>query len=199
MPFRAIFHMSYRRTRRADDTLVARLLEVAGVCRKTELGGELDAILRQGMSDCRDLFVLRGVRRPKRLTVLRLAARSIGQDRDCAARLEGISPGQAASLLRAVCLLMDNVGRNGFPPKSLYETRARAAKPALPVVAPAAATVDTQDLVVAVTDVGVAALKEASHAMHQGAVSTRRIRGQRSGDRRATVRPVPAAPALLAA
>jgi hypothetical protein len=197
MPLRAIFHLSYRSTRRADDTLIAKLLGVAGVCRKTELGAELDAILRQGMSDCRDLFVLRGVRRPKRMTVLRLAARSIGQDQEQAGRLEGISPGQAEVLLRAVCLLMDTIGRTGFPPKSVSDAPVREAAPALkPVV------IEPEALAFAAAEIGIIGLKEANRALRQEKAvpaARRRVRGLMSGDRRASVRPCPAAPALMAA
>jgi hypothetical protein len=196
MPLRAIFHLSYRNTRRADDALIAKLLEVAGVCRKTELGGELDAILRQGMSDCRDLFVLRGVRRPRRMTVLRLAARSLGEDRDCAGRLESISPGHAGDLLRGICLLMDTVGRAGFPPKKVYEALGR--KPA-----PAPIVVETEALTLAVAEVGVVGLKEANRALHQdeaAPVAQRRDRKLLSGGRLAGIRPSTApAPALIAA
>jgi hypothetical protein len=122
-------HYPYRRVRRADDRMVSRLLKVAGLCTESELGVEIDALLRQRMSDCRDLFALRGVRWPRRLTVLRLAACRLGQDADCVERMASLSAEHGPTLLQAVCVLAEKVGQSGFPKRGEGQSMAIASPP----------------------------------------------------------------------
>lgn len=54
------------RTARRDGRVVTRLLDHAELERDTALRGELEAMFRQRVSECRDFFVLRGVRARRR-------------------------------------------------------------------------------------------------------------------------------------
>jgi hypothetical protein len=136
MSLPSFMHFPYRRVRQADDRMVSRLLKVAGLCTESELGAEIDALLRQRMSDCRDLFALRGVRRPRRLTVLRLTGRRLGQDADCVERMASLSAEHGPTLLQAVCVLAEKVGQSGFPRR---RAEGQSMAIALPPVAAAAA------------------------------------------------------------
>jgi hypothetical protein len=135
-------HFPYRRVRRADDRMVSRLLKVAGLCMESELGIEVDALLRQRMSDCRDLFALRGVRRPRRLTVLRLAGRRLGQDADCVERMASLSVEHGPTLLQAVCVLAEKVGQSGFPKRQAEAQAMAIARPPAAVLSDAPAVED---------------------------------------------------------
>jgi hypothetical protein len=93
-------------TAQRDDRMVAKLLDVAELDRKTELRTQLEAMLCERVSDCRDLFALRGVR-PQRPTVLQLAGRSLAADRDQIARINQLTPGMGPALLRAISQLIE--------------------------------------------------------------------------------------------
>jgi hypothetical protein len=115
MPFSAVLHLPHLSVRRADDRVVRKLLQLAELPPTTALGLQVESLLRQRMGECRDLFVQRGVKRPKRMTVLRLAGRSIAADAACAAQLPTPSPAHSKMLLRALCVLIERVGQSGFP------------------------------------------------------------------------------------
>ncbi|HEX5264295.1 MAG TPA: hypothetical protein VFW13_12255 [Phenylobacterium sp.] len=94
------------RTAQRDDRMVAKLLDVAELDRTTELRAQLEAMLCERVSECRDLFALRGVR-PQRPTVLQMAGRSLARDREQIARINQLTPGMGPALLRAISQLIE--------------------------------------------------------------------------------------------
>lgn len=94
------------RTVQRDDRMVAKLLDVAELDRRTELRIQLEAMLCERVSECRDLFALRGVR-PQRPTVLQMAGRSLAADREQIARINSLTPGMGSPLLRAISQLIE--------------------------------------------------------------------------------------------
>jgi hypothetical protein len=100
------------RTARRDVRAVVKLLDRAELERESALRLELEAMFHQRVSECRDFFVLRGVR-PRRPTVLQMAGRSLASDRDQIARLDQITPGMGFALLRALSQLIETWARSG--------------------------------------------------------------------------------------
>ena len=100
------------RTARRDVRTVARLLDRAELERESALRLELETMFRQRVSDCRDFFVLRGVR-PRRPTVLQMAGRSLAADRDQIERLDRLAPGMGFALLRALSQLIEVWAKSG--------------------------------------------------------------------------------------
>jgi hypothetical protein len=159
MPFSAVLHLSYRSVRRADDRVVTKLLQLAELPATTPLGLQVETLLRQRMGECRDLFVQRGVKHPQRMTVLRLAGRSIAADAACAAQLPTPSQAHSKMLLRAICVLIERVGESGFPAIS---------KPAVqPAIAPAKAS--ETPIVARASKLAVTAPRRTRREMNHGA------------------------------
>lgn len=100
------------RTARRDANAVVRLLDHAELERESALRLELEAMFHQRVSECRDFFVLRGVR-PRRPTVMQMAGRSLAADRDQIARLDEITPGMGFALLRALSQLIESWAKTG--------------------------------------------------------------------------------------
>jgi len=100
------------RTARRDIRAVTRLLDRAELERDSALRGELEAMFHERVSDCRDFFVLRGVR-ARRPTVLQMAGRSLSADRDQIARLDRITPGMGFPLLHALSQLIESWAKSG--------------------------------------------------------------------------------------
>lgn len=111
------------RTAPRDSRTVAMLLGSAGLDSTTKLGAAVEAMLRQRVSECRDFFVLRGVR-PRRPTVLQMAGRSLAADREEIARLDAIAPGMGFALLRAISQIIETWATTGALP--LTETASTA-------------------------------------------------------------------------
>jgi hypothetical protein len=86
---------------RWDRRTVVRLLAAIDLDRTSPVGAEIDAMLGQRVSECRDFFTLRGVR-PRRSTVLRMAGRSLAADPDQIARLDAVVPDTGAMILFAL-------------------------------------------------------------------------------------------------
>lgn len=164
-----IFGVIYRSTRRADDRMISRLLALAGLCPLSPLSVEIDAMLRQRMSDCRDLLVLRGVR-PQRLTVLQLVGRRVSQDAECFEQIARLSAVHGPRLLHAVCALMAVVGRSGFPTtRSERKSQAKAVRSAAPVASTAPRPANDPDLVMpADLESAIVALKQTNLDLHAG-------------------------------
>ena len=100
------------RTARRDLRAVGKLLDRAELERESALRVELEAMFRQRVSECRDFFVLRGVR-ARRPTVLQMAGRSLAVDREQIARLDRLTPGMGSALLAALSQLIENWAKNG--------------------------------------------------------------------------------------
>ena len=100
------------RTARRDERAVVKLLDRAELERQSALRLALEAMFHERVSECRDFFVLRGVR-PRRPTVLQMAGRSLATDRDQIARLDEITPGMGFALLRALSQLIESWAKSG--------------------------------------------------------------------------------------
>jgi hypothetical protein len=98
------------RTARRDTRAVARLLDCAELEPDTALRVEVEAMLCQRVSECRDFFTLRGVR-PRRPTVLQMAGRSLASDHEQIERLDKLAPGMGFALLRALSQLIESWAR----------------------------------------------------------------------------------------
>lgn len=98
------------RTVRRDTRAVARLLDCAELEPASALRVEVEAMLCQRVSECRDFFVLRGVR-PRRPTVLQMAGRSLAADHQQIERLDRVAPGMGFALLRALSQLIETWAR----------------------------------------------------------------------------------------
>ena len=94
------------RTAPRDRREVRKILAEASLDALTPLGGELLDMLYARVSDCRDLFVLRGVH-PKRHSVLQLAGRSLATDETQVARLDGLAGGNGRALLSLLSNLIE--------------------------------------------------------------------------------------------
>jgi hypothetical protein len=101
-------------TTRQDARAASKLLIIAGIDRTSALGAEVLAMLCQRISECRDLFVLRGAR-TNSLTVLQMAGRSLARDAEQAKRLDAVVSGRGRSLLQALSSLIEQVARQGAP------------------------------------------------------------------------------------
>lgn len=89
------------RTKVGDRRAVRKLLIAVGIDPRGGLGGELLPVFSQRVSDCRDLFVLRGVR-AKRRSVLQMAGRALASDAEQIAGLDAVANGMARALLRSL-------------------------------------------------------------------------------------------------
>ena len=118
------------RTKVGDRRAVRKLLIAAGIDPRGALGGELLPVFSQRVSDCRDLFVLRGVR-ARRRSVLQMAGRALASDADQIAGLGAVTNGLAGALLGSLSDMIEV--QAGHP------ARARFAPvvPVAPALAPA--------------------------------------------------------------
>lgn len=94
------------RTKVGDRRAVRTLLIAAGIDPRGALAGALLPVFSQRVSDCRDLFVLRGVR-AKRRSVLQMAGRALASDAEQIAELDAVTNGMAGALLRALSDLIE--------------------------------------------------------------------------------------------
>lgn len=131
------------RTRVGDRRAVRKLLIAAGVDPRGALAGALLPVVSQRVSDCRDLFVLLGVR-TKRRSVLQMAGRALASDAEQIAELDAVTNGMAGALLRALSDLIEvragHVAHVRAEPVALMREPAdaltRGSKPAHPRVDP---------------------------------------------------------------
>ena len=114
-------------TTRRDARAASKLLIVAGIDRTSALGAEVLAMLCQRISECRDLFVLRGARTSS-LTVLQMAGRSLARDAEQAKRLDAIASGRGRSLLQALSDLIEQIARHGLPAAAQRKSTVARAK-----------------------------------------------------------------------
>ncbi|WP_309605544.1 hypothetical protein [Phenylobacterium sp.] len=103
------------RTKVGDRRAVRKLLIVAGIDPRGALARDLLPVLSQRVSDCRDLFVLRGVR-TRRRSVLQMAGRALASDAEQIAKLDALTNGMAGALLRALSDLIEV--RAGHPARA---------------------------------------------------------------------------------
>jgi hypothetical protein len=81
----------------------------------------------QRVSECRDLFVLRGAQ-TNSITVLQMAGRSLANDPEQAKRIDAIASGQGRSLLQALSTLIEQVVRKGLAAASQAKANVTRAK-----------------------------------------------------------------------
>jgi hypothetical protein len=105
MALKKILHLPHTVACHRDARAIAGLLAQTALA-ETAVGAAIAEMLRQRASDCRDLFALRNVR-PRRATLMVMAARALAHDPAAALSLDRSTGGHGAALLRLVAVLVE--------------------------------------------------------------------------------------------